>query len=79
MESNIKLDGDVDVEWNDIPKKIETDSKNEIQVSWQSAVFNESMYLLFSVKDEQVSLRAVLRLPQQKGYLVPENEPENGF
>ena len=53
LESNIKLDGDVDVERNDIPKKIETDSKNEIQVSWQSAVFSESMYLLFSVKDER--------------------------
>ena len=39
--------------WSDIPKKIETDSKNEIQVSWQSAVFNESMYLLLSVKDER--------------------------
>ena len=52
MESNIKLDGYVDIEWNDIPK-IETDSKNEIQVSWQSAVFSESMYLLFSVKDER--------------------------
>ena len=46
---------------------------------WVSEAYRKPDSRLFSVKDEQVSLRAVLRLPQQKGYFVPENEPENGF
>lgn len=46
---------------------------------WVSESYREPETRQFSVKDEEVSLRAVLRLPQQKGYFVPENEPENGF
>ena len=46
---------------------------------WVSEAYRKPDSRLFSVKNEQVSLRAVLRLPQQKGYFVPENEPENGF
>ena len=46
--------------------------------SWVSA-YREPETRLFSVKQEQISLRAVLRLPQQKGYFVPENDPANGF
>ena len=46
---------------------------------WVSEAYRKPEARLFSIKDEQTSLRAVLRLPQQKGYFVPENEPENGF
>ena len=46
---------------------------------WVSEAYREPESRLFSIKDEQVSLRAVLRLPQQKGYFVPENDPVNGF
>jgi len=46
---------------------------------WVSEAYREPETRLFSVKDEQVSPRAVLRLPQQKGYFVPENDPANGF
>ena len=46
---------------------------------WVSEAYREPETRLFSVKEEQISLRAVLRLPQQKGYFVPENDPENGF
>ena len=46
---------------------------------WVSEAYREPETRLFSVKQEQISLRAVLRLPQQKGYFVPENDPANGF
>jgi len=46
---------------------------------WVSEAYREPESRQFSVTDEQVSLRAVLRLPQQKGYFVPENDPANGF
>lgn len=46
---------------------------------WVSEAYRKPESRLFSVTDEQVSLRAVLRLPQQKGYFVPENDPANGF
>ena len=45
----------IDIDESDVVtfefEKTDTDSKNEIQVTWQSAVFDESLYLLFSVKD----------------------------
>ena len=53
LSSPIQLDGYADDSWVDIPKKTDADSKNEIQVTWQSAVFDESLYLLFSVKDKK--------------------------
>ena len=46
---------------------------------WVSEAYREPKTRLFSVKPEQISLRAVLRLPQEKGYFVPENDPANGF
>ena len=46
---------------------------------WVSEAYREPETRLFSVKQEQITLRAVLRLPQQKGYFVPENDPANGF
>lgn len=46
---------------------------------WVSEAYREPESRQFSVTDGQVSLRAVLRLPQQKGYFVPENDPANGF
>jgi len=46
---------------------------------WVSEAYRKPESRLFSVTDEQVSLRAVLRLPQKKGYFVPENDPANGF
>ena len=50
----IQLDGYAADEWVDIPKKAETDANNEIEVTWQSAVYDESLYLLFSIKDQKI-------------------------
>ena len=36
------------------PKRADTDANNEIEVTWQSAVYDESLYLLFSVKDQKI-------------------------
>lgn len=33
----------------------------------------------FSVSDEILPIKGILRLPQKKGYFVPENEPARGF
>ena len=46
---------------------------------WVSEAYREPEKRPFSVEDKEVTIRAVLRLPQQKGYFVPENEPEKGF
>jgi len=46
---------------------------------WVSEAYREPEKRPFSVENKEVSIRAVLRLPQQKGYFVPENEPERGF
>jgi len=46
---------------------------------WVSEAYREPEKRPFSVEDKEVSIRAVLRLPQQKGYFVPENEPDKGF
>ena len=61
------------------PFRTDQDKIIFVNRGWVSEAYREPETRLFSVKDEQVSLRAVLRLPQQKGYFVPENEPENGF
>ena len=53
LTSRVELDGYADEVWIDIPKKVDTDPKKEIQVTWQSAVFDESLYLLFSIKDKK--------------------------
>ena len=54
LNAPIQLDGYAANEWVDIPKKIDTDANNEIEVTWQSAVYEESLYLLFSVKDQKI-------------------------
>jgi surfeit locus 1 family protein len=46
---------------------------------WVSEAYRNPDKRPFSVEDKEVSIRAVLRLPQQKGYFVPENEPDRGF
>ncbi len=61
------------------PFRTDQDKIIFVNRGWVSEAYREPEARLFSIKDEQVSLRAVLRLPQQKGYFVPENEPENGF
>ena len=45
---------------------------------WVSEAYREPETRLFSVKQEQISLRAILRR-RNKNYFVPENDPANGF
>jgi len=46
---------------------------------WVSEAYREPEKRPFSVTDSHVDIRAILRLPQKKGYFVPENEAERGF
>ena len=50
-----------------------------INRGWVSEAYREPEKRPFSVEDKVQSVRAVLRLPQKKGYFVPENEPDRGF
>ena len=47
---------------------------------WVSEAYREPEKRPFSVEYKDVNYSGgILRLPQQKGYFVPENEPEKGF
>ena len=46
---------------------------------WVSEAYRAPEQRAFSVIDEEISFDGIVRLPQRKGYFVPENEPDNGF
>ena len=46
---------------------------------WVSEAYREPEDRAFSVKDEQVTLSGIVRLPQRQGSFVPDNEPDRGF
>ena len=46
---------------------------------WVSEDYREPEKRTFSLVPGQVTVDAILRIPGQKGYFVPDNEPENGF
>ena len=46
---------------------------------WVSEAYREPEKRPFSVQDKVVSIEAIIRAPQRKGYFVPENEPDRGF
>lgn len=46
---------------------------------WVSEDYRDPAKRTFSLVSGQVTVDAILRMPGQKGYFVPENEPDNGF
>ena len=46
---------------------------------WVSEAYREPEDRAFSVKDEEVALSGIVRLPQRQGSFVPDNEPARGF
>lgn len=46
---------------------------------WVSEAYRAPEQRPFSVQDEVVTIQAIMRAPQRKGYFVPENEPQRGF
>lgn len=46
---------------------------------WVSEAYKEPEDRAFSVKEEEVSLSGIVRVPQRQGSFVPNNEPERGF
>ena len=50
-----------------------------INRGWVSEAYREPEDRAFSVKDEEVVLSGIVRLPQRQGSFVPDNEPARGF
>ena len=46
---------------------------------WVSEAYRDPAMRAFSVTDDIWTFDGIVRLPQRKGYFVPENEPDNGF
>ena len=50
-----------------------------INRGWVPKKYADKKTRKFSLLEENVKVVGLVRLPQKKGYFVPENEPENGF
>lgn len=50
-----------------------------INRGWVSEAYRPQEQRPFSVEPGEVSFEGIIRLPQRKGYFVPENEPDAGF
>lgn len=50
-----------------------------INRGWVSESYREPEKRTFSLVEGETTVAAILRLPGQKGYFVPENDPEGGF
>ena len=46
---------------------------------WVSESYREPEKRTFSLVEGEITITAILRMPGQKGYFVPENDPEGGF
>lgn len=61
------------------PFKTEAGQVILVNRGWVSEQYREPESRPFSVNDAPQSIQAILRLPQKKGYFVPDNEPKKGF
>ena len=50
-----------------------------INRGWVPKKYADKKTRKFSLLEDKVRVVGLVRLPQKKGYFVPENEPENGF
>ena len=50
-----------------------------INRGWVSEAYRKPSTRPFSLIEDEIYLEGILRLPGEKGYFVPENEPEKGF
>ena len=50
-----------------------------INRGWVPKKYSDKKTRKFSLLEDKVRVVGLVRLPQKKGYFVPENEPENGF
>lgn len=50
-----------------------------INRGWVSESYRDKAKRTFSLVEGKTTVAAILRFPAEKGYFVPENEPENGF
>jgi len=46
---------------------------------WVSESYRDPAKRAFTLVEGEITIAAILRFPAQKGYFVPDNEPENGF
>ena len=50
-----------------------------INRGWVPKKYVDKSTRVFSLLEGNIKITGLVRLPQKKGYFVPENEPENGF
>ncbi len=61
------------------PLKLNNNSIILVNRGWVSEGYKEPEKRKFSLINDEITLKGIIRYPQKKGYFVPENDGENGF